>query len=130
MSQPKAASESQDGRTCHDPAKAPRFEDMLAELQAIVQELERGDLDLSATLARYEQGIRCLRFCHDQLEQAERRVELLKQMDSQGMHVTECFDEQAMTLDQKAAARDRRRSVSRPTPSGDRSAVDVDDELL
>lgn len=53
------------------------FEDALQNLEAIVKELEGGDLSLERSLERYEQGVRLARFCSGKLEEAEKRIELL-----------------------------------------------------
>jgi exodeoxyribonuclease VII small subunit len=53
------------------------FEAALTELDALVRKLEDGDLSLEQSLALYERGIQLSRFCHAQLEEAERRIELL-----------------------------------------------------
>ena len=39
--------------------------------------LEGGQLGLSESLARYEHGVKYLKFCYRQLERAERKIELL-----------------------------------------------------
>ena len=53
------------------------FETALAELDALVKKLEDGELSLEQSLALYERGVQLSRFCHAQLEDAERRVEIL-----------------------------------------------------
>jgi exodeoxyribonuclease VII small subunit len=53
------------------------FEAAIAELEGIVKKLEEGDLPLETSLALYERGVQLSRFCHAQLEQAERRIEVL-----------------------------------------------------
>jgi exodeoxyribonuclease VII small subunit len=55
------------------------FEAAIAELEAIVRKLEEGDLALEQSLALYERGVQLSRFCHAQLEQAERRIEILNE---------------------------------------------------
>ncbi|HEX3646495.1 MAG TPA: exodeoxyribonuclease VII small subunit [Vicinamibacterales bacterium] len=55
------------------------FEAAIAELEAIVKKLEEGDLALEQSLALYERGVQLSRFCHAQLEQAERRIEILNE---------------------------------------------------
>lgn len=50
------------------------FEQALAELQRIVAELESGDGNLEASLARYETGVALVRRCNDLLDQAELRL--------------------------------------------------------
>jgi exodeoxyribonuclease VII small subunit len=61
------------------PEIEPRdFEDALGRLEGIVKDLERGELSLEGSLARYEQGIRLARFCSEKLEEAEKRIEVLQ----------------------------------------------------
>ena len=91
------------------------FEDCLVNLQQIVQQLEQGDLGLTESLQSYEDGVQHLKQCYQQLAKAERRVELLSEIAEDGSAVTEPFDEETMTLEEKAAARGSRRTrKSRP----------------
>ncbi len=53
------------------------FEQALAELEQIVQKLERGELPLEESLRLYEQGIALSRLCHGKLEEAEGKIEML-----------------------------------------------------
>jgi exodeoxyribonuclease VII small subunit len=55
----------------------PRFEQALAELEKIVERLERGELTLEESLKLYEEGIRLSRLCHGKLEEAEGKIEML-----------------------------------------------------
>jgi exodeoxyribonuclease VII small subunit len=55
------------------------FEAALAELEMIVKKLEEGDLALETSLQLYERGVQLSRFCHAQLEQAEKRIEILNE---------------------------------------------------
>jgi exodeoxyribonuclease VII small subunit len=55
------------------------FEAAIAELETIVKKLEEGDLALEASLALYERGVHLSRYCHAQLETAERRIEILNE---------------------------------------------------
>jgi exodeoxyribonuclease VII small subunit len=55
------------------------FEAAIAELETIVKKLEEGDLALEASLQLYERGVQLSRFCHAQLEQAEKRIEILNE---------------------------------------------------
>jgi exodeoxyribonuclease VII small subunit len=59
------------------PAQAPGFEQSLAQLEALVGRLERGDLPLAESLALFEQGVALTRQCHVQLADARQRVEIL-----------------------------------------------------
>jgi exodeoxyribonuclease VII small subunit len=55
------------------------FEAALAELAGIVKKLEDGDLPLEASLAHYERGVQLQRYCHERLEAAERRIDILNE---------------------------------------------------
>lgn len=59
-----------------------RFEEALARLETIVQELEGEDLTLEETLARYEEGTRLVRECSRRLEDAEQRIRTLAAEDA------------------------------------------------
>jgi exodeoxyribonuclease VII small subunit len=88
----------------------PDFEHALTELEAIVSQLEEGQIPLAESLARYEQGVKLLRQCYQILEKAERKIELLNRVDSDGQAHSEPFDDRDVTLEEKAQARGRRRS--------------------
>jgi exodeoxyribonuclease VII small subunit len=51
------------------------FEAALGELEAIVQRLERGQLDLEASIEAYERGTALRRHCATKLDEARLRVE-------------------------------------------------------
>ena len=55
------------------------FESASAELEAIVKQMEEGDLTLEKALELYERGVQLSRFCHAKLEGAERRIEILNE---------------------------------------------------
>jgi len=53
------------------------FEKALAELENIVSQMEKGGLSLSESLALFERGVKLARFLREELEKAERKVEIL-----------------------------------------------------
>ena len=55
----------------------PDFEQALAELEALVARLERGDLPLDEALQTFERGVELTRHCQDSLKAAQQRVEIL-----------------------------------------------------
>jgi len=59
--------------------KVPDFEQALADLEATVEHLERGDLPLEEALKQFERGIALARSCQVALKQAEQKVEILLQ---------------------------------------------------
>lgn len=60
-------------------ASSPKsFEAAVSELEAIVQEMESGNLPLEDALARYQRGVGLLRHCQTTLGDAEQRVRMLE----------------------------------------------------
>jgi exodeoxyribonuclease VII small subunit len=58
-------------------AATPSFEAGLQELEAIVKEMESGDLPLERALQLFEKGMKISESCRKQLEEAETRIEVL-----------------------------------------------------
>ncbi len=56
---------------------APKFEEGLEQLEAIVKEMENGDLPLERAIELFERGMKLSEACRKQLEDAETRVEIL-----------------------------------------------------
>ena len=54
-----------------------KFEEALARLEAIVNELERGQLPLDDSMRIFEEGMKLSKTCLKMLEEAERKVEIL-----------------------------------------------------
>lgn len=61
----------------------PDFEASLAELEAIVDKLEQGDLSLDDSLQQFERGVQLTRVCQTALRQAEQKVEILLRKSGQ-----------------------------------------------
>ncbi|MAY05439.1 MAG: exodeoxyribonuclease VII small subunit [Euryarchaeota archaeon] len=62
-----------------------RYSDALRRLEAIVAELERGGMDLEATLERFEEGSKLLQRCQSELKEAEGRLENLRLPEAEAM---------------------------------------------
>ena len=84
------------------------FEASLAELEAIVHDLEEGELGLAESLARYEQGVKHLKHCYQLLQLAERKIELLTGASENGSAITEPFAAEATPLAESAGKRRNR----------------------
>jgi len=120
-------------------AKSPTFEAALKELEEIVAKLESGQLGLAESLQEYEHGVKHLKSCYEQLTSAERRIELVSNVDASGQPRTEAFDDEASaSIDKKwaddtgaddpGAGRSRRRSVKKGvSKTKRRTSSDVDD---
>src|SRR6478735_1418058 len=89
------------------------FEESLGALEQVVHDLEDGELGLSDSLARYEQGIKHLKQCYQMLESAERRIELLTSVREDGTAQSEAFDESNEPLAESTGRR-RKRSPASP----------------
>jgi exodeoxyribonuclease VII small subunit len=60
----------------------PTFEESLKKLEAIVDQLEKGDLPLEESLKLFEQGVDLSAVCKKELDEAEGKVQMLiKQRD-------------------------------------------------
>jgi exodeoxyribonuclease VII small subunit len=68
------------------------FEESARRLSQIVAELEGGDLPLDRSLQLFEEGVRLARAAQERLDQAERRVEELLGIDTQGKPIVRDFD--------------------------------------
>ena len=53
------------------------FEEALAELETLVDTMEKGELSLDESLASFERGIILTRLCQQALKQAEQKIEIL-----------------------------------------------------
>ncbi|PIE02120.1 MAG: exodeoxyribonuclease VII small subunit [Thiothrix nivea] len=49
----------------------------MAELEALVQRMESGELSLEDSLREFERGVQLTRLCQEQLQAAEQRVRIL-----------------------------------------------------
>lgn len=59
----------------------PDFEQALAELEALVEKMEEGDLSLEESLQSFERGIQLTRSCQLALQTAEQKVQVLMEKD-------------------------------------------------
>ena len=71
--------------------KTVNLEKSLADLEALVEELESGDLPLEKAMKKFEDGIKLTRACQTALKDAEQKVEILVQ-SAGGDEELESFD--------------------------------------
>jgi exodeoxyribonuclease VII small subunit len=57
------------------------FETALKQLEAIVKEMESGDLPLEQALKKYETGIEKVRYCMEILDSTEKITQLTRDLD-------------------------------------------------
>ena len=70
--------------------KSVNLEKALSDLEAIVDELESGDLPLEKAMKKFEDGIKLTRSCQAALKDAEQKVEIL--LKSAGAEQLEAFE--------------------------------------
>lgn len=59
--------------------KHPSFETKLAELEALVRQMEQGSMPLDASLDAFQNGVRLAKECHTILDTASQKVREIKQ---------------------------------------------------
>lgn len=103
-----------------DTQPAPKsFEKGLEELEAIVQELERGELTLEDSILLFEKGMALSNACREQLAEAETRVEIL--LRKGGKMTPEPFGG-------NGGEENRARGASSPSPSPATGNETIDDD--
>lgn len=53
------------------------FEEALKKMEEIVKSLEEGELSLSESLKKFEEGAELAKFCEKRLDEAERKIQKL-----------------------------------------------------
>ena len=59
------------------------FEEQMESLEKIVTELEKGDLNLDDSVAKFEEGIKISKECNRILEEAEKKITILVNKDGE-----------------------------------------------
>ena len=59
-------------------SKEINFEETMQELEKIVQELEKGDLNLDDSINKFEEGMKLSKSASDYLEKAEKKITVLR----------------------------------------------------
>ncbi len=58
--------------------KQPTFEEALKQLEALAEQIERGEIGLEESIDKYEQGMKLVEQCRSILSRAEQRVQKLQ----------------------------------------------------
>lgn len=59
------------------------FEELMKKLESIVQELEKGDLNLDDSVNKFEEGMKISKECNKILENSEKRISILLENDGE-----------------------------------------------
>lgn len=62
--------------------KEMNFEEDMKKLEEIANELEKGNLDLDTSVAKFEEGMKISKKCSDALEKAEKKITMLIKNDN------------------------------------------------
>lgn len=62
-------------------AKKKTFEDSLAEIDDIIENLERGELPLEESIKEYEKSIKIIERCSKMLDEAEGKIKKIEEKD-------------------------------------------------
>ena len=60
-----------------DGSSPESFESAMGQLETLVSKMESGDLSLEESLEAFEKGVHLTRFCQDQLQKAELKIQEL-----------------------------------------------------
>ena len=71
--------------------KKDSFEDKMQQLEQVVSELEKGDMNLDESLVKFEDGMKLAKECNKILEDAEKKVIIL--LEKNGEIEEEDFEE-------------------------------------
>jgi exodeoxyribonuclease VII small subunit len=71
--------------------KELKFEEALAKLETIAQQIEEGTIGLEEAIAKYEEGMKLVKQCRTILASAEQKIQKLQPTDSGGL-VAESFE--------------------------------------
>jgi len=71
-----------------------KFEDALNRLEEIVNNLESGGLTLDKALKTFEEGVKLIKFCNQELNKAEKKIEIVLQEDEEYTRVVPYVEEE------------------------------------
>lgn len=70
------------------PVAEMTFEEAMTALEAVVGQLERGDVALEASIALYERGAALKSHCEARLREAEEKVDLIRAQEGRAIGTT------------------------------------------
>lgn len=82
-----------------------KFEEALKKLEAIVDDLEGGELNLDEAIKKYEEGMKLSSLCYKKLQEIQKKVEVLIK-DTSGKFLTKDFDAEKAVKEESAFLED------------------------
>ncbi|MCB1205293.1 MAG: exodeoxyribonuclease VII small subunit [Verrucomicrobiae bacterium] len=84
-------------------ADTPAFEEALAQLEELVEEMESDEVPLEDLIRKYEEGTRLYQLCEQRLNEARGRIEILRKKRN-GETVLETFGDEPNGSEDEAGA--------------------------
>ena len=100
------------------------FEESLERLEAIVGQLETGQIGLNESLQKYQEGVQYLADCHAALKDVEKQIKMVVSMDAEGNARLAPFDDEKSSEEVESGAKARPQKKRRK-PARER---EIDDE--
>ena len=63
--------------------KTKKFEEKMQELESIVNELEKGEIDLDTSIAKYTEAMKLAKYCGEKLNDATKKVNKILTEDNE-----------------------------------------------
>ena len=63
--------------------KKNNFEEKIEQLEKVVNELEKGEMNLDESLVKFEEGMNLSKECNKMLEDAEKKITILLEKDGE-----------------------------------------------
>ncbi|UCH12382.1 MAG: exodeoxyribonuclease VII small subunit [Candidatus Omnitrophota bacterium] len=99
--------------------KEQNFEGALKKLEKIVENLESGDLSLSDSIKKYEEGMKLSQFCTKKLHDIQKKIEVLVK-DSSGNISAKPFSENNAEKLKATDTREQKERSKKTPPAGRR----------
>ena len=113
-----------------DPRTNPQnFESAVAEFEALVEKMERGDLSLEDSVTAYERGVVLHGYCEQVLSEAERKVRILTGEAGEGRSSERLRPFGTETEDARGADRDEPAAAGPGAPSPPAGGAPEEDDL-
>jgi len=68
------------------------FEESILRLEEILSQLEGDKVNLATALSQFEEGVRLVKHCEGVLESARQKIEILRDVRTEGTPVSTPFD--------------------------------------
>ena len=103
----------------------PKFEEELGLLEAIVTQIDSGELSLEEAIAAFERGVGLVRSLNQRLDDAEGRVELLMRGAGGSLRISPLENVNGINSEERTANGDSPPRQGAPLPKGGKEDEDI-----